>query len=78
MRPWHPLALTLQEIETALAHKLYYLAVATALTLPDICSALEQPTGGTSPTSYKKRYIDYLSTKYTNMTEMMFTAFVVG
>ena len=43
-----------QEIERALDAGLYYLALVCTLTLPDICAALESPTGDTSGKSGEK------------------------
>jgi len=43
-----------REIEHALDAGLYYLALVSTLTLPDICSALEAPDGETSGPLYKK------------------------
>jgi hypothetical protein len=42
-----------EQIERALAAQLYYLAVVCALTLPDVCSALESPDGNTNGNLYK-------------------------
>ncbi len=41
------------EIEKALAAGLYFLAIVSTLTLPDICSALESPNGETTRQKYK-------------------------
>lgn len=49
------------EIERALSAGLYYLALASALTLPDICAALESPTGETSGKQYKAWYAMWLT-----------------
>jgi hypothetical protein len=54
----------LNEIEGALECGLYYLAVTSALTLPDICAALESPNGTTSKQSYKAWYDTWLAPKY--------------
>lgn len=40
----NPLDAILTDIERALAAKFYYLSIAVSLTLPDICSSLEQET----------------------------------
>ena len=45
-----------KEVENAIAAGLYYLAIVTALSLPDVCSALESHDGKTSPTKYKVWY----------------------
>jgi hypothetical protein len=54
----------LKEIEGALKCGLYYLAVTSALTLPDICAALESPAGTTNGQSYKAWYDTWLASKY--------------
>jgi hypothetical protein len=62
----------LQEIERALDAKLYYLAVAAALTVPGICAALESPTGATTgqdAASYKAWYNAHLAAKYPHLTD---------
>lgn len=46
----------LQEIEAALAAKLYYVALGATLTLPDVCAALEAPDGQTSGKRYRAWY----------------------
>lgn len=43
------------DIRAALDHDLYFVALSTALTLPDICGKAEYP----NETSSKKRYIDW-------------------
>lgn len=58
----------LQEIEGALNARLYYLAVAMALTLPDICAALESSDGVTSPTRYKAWFDSYMAKNIPSMT----------
>lgn len=45
----------LDQIEGAIAARLYYLALAGALCVPDICSALESPDGRTTGA----RYVDW-------------------
>jgi hypothetical protein len=48
-----------QEIERALQAQLYYLALIAALSVPEICAALESPTGdtaGRSGQAYKNWY----------------------
>lgn len=59
----------LSEIEGALAARLYYLAIAMALTVPDICAALESPNGQTSGTKYKAWYNTNLANQYPNITD---------
>jgi len=58
----------LGEIQKALDAGLYYLAVASALSLPDVCSALESPTGMTSGNQYKAWYDTWLASRYPNLT----------
>jgi hypothetical protein len=60
----------LQEIEKALNAKLYYLAVAMALTLPDICAALASPDGESSGPKYKDWYNANLAKQYSNITDV--------
>jgi hypothetical protein len=43
--PAFPLELALKEIDQAIEHRLYYLAVSVALSIPDICARLELPRG---------------------------------
>lgn len=52
--------LILEEIKRALDARLFYLAVSTAIALPDICAALEQPDGRTTSHLYKKFYDTWL------------------
>ena len=53
----NPIESLLQEIEKAIKAELYYLALLLTLTLPDICTALEQPNGRTDGKRlYKKWY----------------------
>lgn len=52
----HPMETVLGEIERALNAELYYLAVVLALTLPDMCAALESDDGRTTPDKYKAWY----------------------
>lgn len=58
----------LNEIDRALAAGLYYLAIAMALTIPDICAALEAENGETNQQKYKAWYESNLAYKYTNIT----------
>ncbi len=59
----------LSEIERALAARLYYLAIAMALTVPDICAALESPNGETTGAKYKAWYNANLADKYPRITD---------
>ena len=52
----HPMETILSEIERALDAGLYYLAIVLALTLPDICAALESNDGRTTSDKYKAWY----------------------
>jgi hypothetical protein len=54
----------LSDIERALTARLYYVAITTALTLPDICAALESPDGTTSGPKYKAWYNLHLGPIY--------------
>ena len=58
------------EIEHALKTGLYYLAVSTAVTLPDICSALEQPDARAHHTLYKEWYKIWVSKLYPQITDL--------
>jgi hypothetical protein len=58
----------LDEIERALQHGLYSLAVTSALTLPDICAALESPDGETSGPAYKAWYDAWLAPQYPQLS----------
>jgi len=59
----------LAEIERALnVGGLYYLAVSMALTLPDVCAAVESPDGKTSPKKYKAWYDKNLANRYVSIT----------
>lgn len=59
----------LNEIERALELELYYLAIVLALTLPDICAALEDPNGVTRGEYYKAWYNKYFAIKYPSITD---------
>lgn len=54
----------LQDIEKALDYGLYYIALQSTLALPDICAALESPTGDTSGSQYIDWYDRNVSSKY--------------
>lgn len=60
----------LSEIERAINAGLYYLAVAMALTIPDICAALEAEDGQTNNKKYKAWYTANLANKYPRMTDV--------
>lgn len=58
----------ISEIERALNVRLYYLAIATALQIPDICAGLESSDGKTHPTKYKTWYSAWVASKYPQIT----------
>lgn len=59
----------LSEIELALEARLYYLAIAMTLTVPDICAALEASNGQTNGLKFKAWYNANLAHKYPKMTD---------
>ena len=59
-----------KEVENAIAAGLYYLAIVTALSLPDVCSALESHDGKTSPTKYKVWYDAWMAARYPEITSL--------
>jgi hypothetical protein len=67
-RPWHPMEMALEEIEKALEHSLYYLAIVMALTLPDVCSALENPKGLTNGGMYRRWCKKHLKSRFPHMS----------
>lgn len=68
----------LREIERANQAGLHYLAVAMALTVPDICAALESPDGQTSGTRFKAWYNANLANRYPNITDNDFWSLRCG
>jgi hypothetical protein len=58
------------EIEKALSADLYYLAILTALSLPDICAALESDNGETSGAKYKAWYDAWMAKLYPEITSV--------
>lgn len=64
-----PMDFILQEIERAFNAGFYYLAIVLALTLPDICEALADPRGKSSPEKYMDWFCKNLATKYPQMTD---------
>jgi hypothetical protein len=58
----------LSEIESALRAGLYYLALAIALSLPDVCAALESSDGTTSGPQYKAWYDRGMAPQYPRVT----------
>jgi hypothetical protein len=63
-----PIDVVLNEIEQALHAQLFYLAIVMALTVPDICAALEDRNGRTKSDRYKTWYRANLGDKYPFMT----------
>jgi hypothetical protein len=59
----------IEEIQGALNVGLYYLAIAIALTLPDMCAALESSNGETSGPKYRDWYRNNLQAKYPRISE---------
>jgi hypothetical protein len=64
-----PLETALQEIEKALAANLFYLALVMALTLPDICAALEDENAYSGRDEYKKWYRENLADRFPFMSD---------
>ena len=60
----------LNEIQMALSARLYFVALAMTLTLPDICSGLESPDGETSGPRYKAWYTTNLSAQFPWLTDV--------
>jgi hypothetical protein len=61
------------EVEHALDARLYYLALVMALTIPEICAALESPTGDTSgrnAQAYKDWYDANLAAHIPQLTDI--------
>jgi hypothetical protein len=67
-RPPVPLDSILDEIEKALSVGLYYLAIMLAVTLPDICVALESQDARSNTPRYKAWYDAHLSAKFPGLT----------
>lgn len=67
-----PLETVLGEIESALAARLYYAALAVALTLPEICESLAHPNGSLKRESYvryKEWYRAYMAGRVPELTD---------
>lgn len=58
----------IRQIEGALAAGLYYLALATSLSLPDVCAALESPDGQTSGAKYQAWFDIWMAPMYPRLT----------
>jgi hypothetical protein len=54
----------LAQIRQALGADLYYLALFTALTMPDICGAIDAEDGNASPRKYAEWFDKYVAPKY--------------
>src|SRR3990167_10578362 len=54
----------LEQIEAALNSNLYYVALFTALSIPDICGALESSDGFATDEKYKKWFDKHIAPKY--------------
>ena len=67
--PEHPMEATLQQIEKAIQAELYYVAIVMALTLPDICAALETENAYSGRDEYKKWYRENLAGKFPAMSD---------
>ena len=66
--PDSPLHTLLDNIQGCLGAGIYYAALVTALTIPEICAALESDGGWGGNQKYKNWYHDYLGDKYPNLT----------
>lgn len=74
-----PIETILNEIERALDAKLYYLAIVLALTLPDICGALESKDGRAGPRQFKAWYNAHLKSQFVReMTDADFYSLRCG
>jgi hypothetical protein len=58
----------LQEIEHALKVRLYHLAMALTLSLPEICASLESPSGVCGPERYREWYRDNMAAAFPWLT----------
>jgi hypothetical protein len=58
------------EVEKALSAGLFYLAILTALSLPDICGALESADGQTSGAKYRAWYDLWMAKLYPEITSV--------
>jgi hypothetical protein len=57
----------IRQIEVALANRLYYVALFPALTLPDICGAIDSSNGRASGVKYAAWFDKYVAPKYMAM-----------
>ena len=60
--------LILNEIDHAIDSGLYYLGLASALTLPDICAALESANGQTTKSLFIEWYDKNMATRFHHLT----------
>lgn len=65
----HPLETTLREIESAIDAGLYYAALIVALTVPDICAALEDERAYSGREEYKNWYRENLAGRFPYMSD---------
>lgn len=56
------------EIEATLGAGFYYVSIAMALSLPDMCAALESADGQTTGPKYRAWYNTWLAAKFNNIT----------
>ncbi len=63
-----PLHTLLDNIQGCLGSGIYYAALVTALTIPDICAALESDGAWATREKYKDWYKTYLGGNYPNLT----------
>jgi hypothetical protein len=63
-----PLETLLGSVSECLASGIYYAALVVALTIPEICSALESEGGRGSGERYKVWYATYLGDRYPDLT----------
>lgn len=54
----------LDQIQKGLEVNLYYLSLFAALSLPDICGAIDSIDGNATPKKYKKWFDEYVAPKY--------------
>ena len=66
--PATPLDFLLGEIRKSLSAHLYYAALTVALTIPEICGALESETGWGGSDKYRAWYENNVQTAYANLT----------
>jgi hypothetical protein len=59
-----PLFVILSDIQSCLNNGMYYAAITVALTLPEVCAALEASNGRGSSEKYKTWYNTYLADLY--------------